>query len=226
MKNPSIHRRLCYVLQGILFLELLAALWQRSWLTAFTAAGIICITLIPYFAERRFRVHIPPQLQLMGIAFVFASLFLGEMRDYYSRFWWWDIALHTASGLLLGVVGFLLVHVLNEIEKIGMHLKPGFVAFFAFLFAVGLGTLWEIFEFSMDTFFGTNMQKPMLNDPSGLLDTMVDLIVDTLGALAISLFGYYHLSSVGSTSFLERWIETFINKNPHLFTRRRYPTRR
>jgi len=220
MKFPSIHRRLCYVLQGILFLELLAALWQKNWLPAFTAGGIIFVTFIPFLVERRFRVHIPPQLQLMGVTFVFASLFLGEVRGYYTRFWWWDIALHTASGLLLGIVGFLLVHVLNEIEKIGMQLKPGFVAFFAFLFAVGLGALWEIFEFSMDTFFGTNMQKPMLDDPSGLLDTMVDLIVDTLGALVISLFGYYNLRVVGDTSFLEQWIASFVSKNPHLFSRR------
>lgn len=221
MSSLSVHRRICYVLQGILFLELLLALWQQNWLPAFTSAGIIGITLTPFVVERRFRVHIPPQFQLMGIGFVFASLFLGEVRGYYTRFWWWDIVLHTTSGLLLGIVGFLLVHVLNEIEKIGMQLKPGFVAFFAFLFAVGLGALWEIFEFGMDTLFGTNMQKPMLNDPSGLLDTMVDLIVDTLGALVISIFGYYHLKVVGSTSFLERWIEHFIEKNPHLFSRQR-----
>ncbi len=221
MSSLSVHRRICYVLQGILFLELLLALWQQNWLPAFTSAGIIGITLTPFVVERRFRVHIPPQFQLMGIGFVFASLFLGEVRGYYTRFWWWDIVLHTTSGLLLGIVGFLLVHVLNEIEKIGMQLKPGFVAFFAFLFAVGLGALWEIFEFGMDTLFGTNMQKPMLNDPSGLLDTMVDLIVDTLGALVISVFGYYHLKVVGSTSFLERWIEHFIEKNPHLFSRQR-----
>ena len=217
MKQSSIHRRLCYILQGILFLELLIALWRGNWLPAFTASGIIGVTLIPFFVERRFRVHIPPQFQLMGIGFVFASLFLGEVRGYYTRFWWWDIVLHTSSGFLLGIVGFLLVHVLNEIEKIGMHLKPGFVSLFAFLFAVGLGALWEIFEFTMDTFFGTNMQKPMLHDPSGLLDTMVDLIVDTLGALVISLLGYYHLKKVGNTSFLERWIKTFIQRNPHLF---------
>jgi hypothetical protein len=221
MNSLSIHRRICYVLQGILFLELLIALWQQNWFPAFTSAGIIGITLIPFVVERRFRIHIPPQFQLMGIGFAFASLFLGEVRGYYTRFWWWDIVLHTTSGLLLGIVGFLLVHVLNEIERIGMQLKPGFVAFFAFLFSVGLGALWEIFEFSMDTLFGTNMQKPMLNDPSGLLDTMVDLIVDTVGALVISAFGYYHLKLVGSTSFLERWIEHFIVKNPHLFSRRR-----
>ena len=117
----------------------------------------------------------------------------------------------------MGIVGFLLVHVLNETEDIGVHMKPGFVAFFAFLFAVGMGALWEIFEFSMDSFFGMNMQKPMLGDPSGLTDTMWDLIVDTLGALIISVLGYSFIKTAGNNSFLERWINAFIENNPRLF---------
>lgn len=30
-------------------------------------------------------------------------------------------------------------------------MNPGFVAFFVFVFAVGMGALWEIFEFAMDS---------------------------------------------------------------------------
>ena len=100
---------------------------------------------------------------LLTIVFVFASLFLGEVREYYIRFWWWDLALHAGSGFLLGIIGFLLVYVLNETEEIGVHMKPGFVAFFAFLFAVGIGVLWEIFEFCMDIFFNMNMQKESIS---------------------------------------------------------------
>jgi hypothetical protein len=44
-----------------------------------------------------------------------------------------------------------------------MHMRPRFVALFAFLFAVAVGALWEIFEFAIDGTFGTQMQKPMLN---------------------------------------------------------------
>jgi len=69
----------------------------------------------------------------------------------------------------------------------------------------------------MDSFFGMNMQKPMLGDPSGLTDTMWDLIVDALGALVISLMGWRYLRNFQQKSFLERWIEAFIERNPRFF---------
>lgn len=211
------HQRITFFLQSILLLEVLVAIWAGRWFTAFFTAMIILVTFLPVLLERRFRIHIPPELQLLAIGFVFGSLFLGEVRDYYMRFWWWDIMLHTSSGVLLGILGFLLVHILNEVERLEFHLKPGFVAFFAFMFALGVGALWEIFEFAMDSIFGTNMQKPMLGDPSGLTDTMWDLIVDALGALFISLLGWRYLRNPGKESFLERWINEFVTRNPRLF---------
>jgi len=106
---------------------------------------------------------------------------------------------------------------MNQMERIQIHLKPGFVAFFAFMFALGMGALWEIFEFTMDSVFGMNMQKPMLGDPSGLTDTMWDLIVDALGALTVSVLGWRYLNNPEQDSFLERWINCFIEGNPRFF---------
>lgn len=219
MTQSTIHRRVTLVLQSILFLELGVALFTAQWLTALVASGVILVTLLPLLFRRAFHVYIPPQFQLLAIGFVFASLFLGEMRDYYTRFWWWDTALHAISGVLLGIVGFLLVHLLNETDDIGVRMKPGFVAFFAFCFAVMVGALWEIFEFTMDSVMGMNMQKPMLGDPSGLTDTMWDLIVDTFGALLISLYGWRYLNKGDRGSWLESWIDAFIDSNPRLFGR-------
>ncbi|MCK7545498.1 hypothetical protein MLC59_15130 [Marinobacter bryozoorum] len=217
MRIRITHQRITLFLQFILLLEVVAAIWTGRWFTGFFTALIIVVTFLPVLLERRFRIHIPPELQLLAIGFVFASLFLGEVRDYYTRFWWWDIALHTSSGVLLGILGFLLVHIMNEVKRIEVHMKPGFVAFFAFLFALGIGALWEIFEFTMDSLFGMNMQKPMLGDPSGLTDTMWDLVVDALGALAISLLGWRYLRNPEKASFLERWIGTFVERNPRFF---------
>jgi len=216
-----IHRRLTLFLQAVLAAGAGVAVWEKQWLTAVLTVGIIGMTLVPVLLARRFRVYIPPQFQLLAIAFIFASLFLGEVGGFYTRFWWWDIILHTGSGFLLGIIGFLLVHILNETEKIGVYLKPGFVAFFAFLFSVGTGALWEIFEFGMDSLAGMNMQKGMLGDESGLTDTMFDLMVDTLGALVIAVLGFKYLRTAGTESFLERWIADFIARNPHLFRRNR-----
>ena len=57
------------------------------------------------------------------------------------------------------------------------------------MFAVGVVTLCEIFEFFVEQNFGFNMQK------SGLIDTMWDLIVNSLGALLTSIAGYFYYTS-------------------------------
>lgn len=217
MPSGTIHRRLTLALQTILVLGVLAEVWTGQWFAALVTTGIMLLTLLPLALARRFDVFIPVEFSLLAIVFVFASLYLGEVHDYYARYWWWDIALNTASGFLLGTVGFILVHLLNEMAEIGLYMKPGFVAFFAFLFAVGTGAIWGIFEFGMDQLFGMNMQKAVLGDPSGLVDTMWDLIVDTIGALIISGMGYSYLKAAGNESFLTRGIDTFVRKNPRLF---------
>jgi len=211
-----IYRRTVRVLQLIMAVELVLTLYNGLWINAFLVAIIIGITLSPAMLGRHFDVTVPAEFQLLAVLFMFASLFLGEIRRYYDRIWWWDIALHASSGLLLGLFGFLLIYVLNQNRRIELHLRPVFMALFAFLFAVTVGTLWEIFEFSMDHFVGTNMQKSMLGDDSGLTDTMWDLIVDALGALLISVFGWWYMKR-GERSFIIDWIGKFVDRNPRLF---------
>lgn len=209
----SLLGRIRLTLRIILLTGLALALWQGQWLNALAVSGIMIVTLLPTVLGQRFHVYIPSEFEALAVIFIFASLFLGEYHGYYTRFWWWDALLHTASGFMLGLLGFLLVHVLNEKADLEFHMKPGFVALFAFLFAIGMGTVWEIFEFSMDNLFNLNMQK------SGLLDTMGDLIVNTIGALVISVLGYSYLKTAGNRSFLEQWIRRFIEANPQMFRR-------
>jgi hypothetical protein len=196
--------------------ELVLLLRGGQWASAVLVALIMALTLAPVVLKERLPVRIPAELQLLAILFVFASLFLGEVRSFYERIWWWDMALHAVSGLLLGILGFLLVYVLNENRRVSFQLHPRFLALFAFVFAVAVGALWEIFEFAMDRLLGTNMQKPMLGDPSGLTDTMWDLILDASGALVVSLFGWWYLRR-RERSFIEVWIGKFIDHNPRLF---------
>lgn len=214
----SIHRKVALALQLIMLIGLALSIYEQQWLNAGAISGILALTAVPALIFRRLEIFIPPELEFLTIAFIFAALFLGETRDYYERFWWWDIALHTTSGMLLGIFGFLLVYVLNGIPRLDLRMRPGFVAFFAFCFALSVGALWEIFEFAMDTLLGMNMQKPFLGDPSGLTDTMWDLIVDAVGALAIALFGYVYMKR-DMTSPIERWIRRFIAGNPRMFMR-------
>jgi hypothetical protein len=213
--NFLVHRRISYFLKLVLALGTGLLILQGRYQAAIEVAIILCITFLPILLGQRFEVKIPHEFESLTVVFVYMSLFLGEVQGYYLRFWWWDIVLHIGSGFLLGILGFLLVYVLNEKEDIELDLRPGFIAFFAFVFAMGMGAIWEIFEFSMDQFFGTTMQK------SGLEDTMWDLIVDGIGALFISLLGWGFLKTNNRDSFLERWIDSFVTKNPRLFRLRK-----
>lgn len=211
-------KRATLVLQFLLLLGAVLAALQGRWLPALTTAAIAGLSFLPLVLGRRFRARLPAEMELLAVGFLYASLFLGEVHGYYERFWWWDALLHIGSGFLLGILGFLMVHLLNEDERVEMHMKPGFVAIFAFLFAVGLGALWEIFEFAMDQLFGMNMQK------SGLVDTMWDLIVDTVGALTVSILGWRYLRRGNHDWFLQRWIQDFVVRNPEIFRSKKGPS--
>lgn len=212
----KVHLGTLIVLQLVMAGELVLLVNEQLWLSAFLVVAIMLITLAPILLGSRMPVQIPAEFQVLAVGFVFAALFLGEVRGYYARIWWWDVALHACSGLLLGILGFLLIYVLNENERVDIHMRPRFVALFAFLFAVSVGALWEIFEFTMDQTFGWTMQKPMFQDPSGLTDTMWDLVVDTLGAFMISALGWWYMKR-RVRSFIEVWISHFIERNPRLF---------
>ena len=200
--------RFTRVLHYVLGASIILSLVLGSWLTAAITTGILLLALAPSVLGARFNVTIPAEFELLAVLLIFASLFLGEVHGYYERFWWWDLLLHLGSGLLFGILGFLLAYTLNQRQLGELDLQPSFVALFAFAFAVALGTMWEIFEFGMDQLFGLNMQK------SGLVDTMWDLIIDAAGAIVMSLLGWGYLRTREVDSFLERWIEKYLAANP------------
>ncbi|MEO7774917.1 MAG: hypothetical protein ABIT61_09545 [Steroidobacteraceae bacterium] len=211
-----IKRWMVFIIVALMAIDLVVVVSEGRWLSAFLIMAIALLILLVTVFSDRLAVQIPAEFQILALAFAFCALFLGEVRNYYDKIWWWDIALHSTSGLLMGILGFLLVYVLNASERIAVSMTPRFVAFFAFIFAVAVGAVWEIFEFAMDSFFGARMQKPMFDDPSGLTDTMWDMIVNAIGAALISILGWWYMMR-DRRSFIDAWIQKFIRKNPDWF---------
>ena len=153
--------------------------------------------LLPNIISKKTKIVIPSNMYIAYILFLYASIFLGEIRNYYYRIPHWDTILHTFSGAMLGALGFSFVNILNKHDKVSVKLSPLFVAIFAFCFAISLGVIWEIYEFTFDGLLGVNMQKFALEDGTNLigraavLDTMEDLIVDSLGALVMATVRIY-----------------------------------
>jgi len=218
LRENRVHRILVGLLLLMMVAEWIVLLIEQLWLSAFLVTLIITALLSPAIFRKQMDIEIPAEFHITTVVFIFAALYLGEIQDFYNRFWWWDIALHSSAGLLMGIVGFLLVYLLNESKRVELHMTHVFTSLFAFLFAVSIGTLWEVLEFTMDQLFGLNMQKPMMGDPSGLTDTMWDMIVNAMGAFIISFMGYWYLKRK-RTFFVKDWIREFIRRNPERFTK-------
>ncbi|SCY29348.1 hypothetical protein [Thiohalorhabdus denitrificans] len=196
------------LLQLALLGALVGALVEQRWLVAFTAGVVLVLTFLPAVLERGLEVQLPVELTLITALFLYASFGLGEVRDFYYRFWWWDNMLHGLSAVVLGLTGFLLVYTFHFTRRV--VLPPVYFGLTAFGFAVTLGTLWEIFEFLMDWGFGFNMQK------SGLDDTMTDLMVNAAGAALAGWSGYRYVRG-GDSLLADRMLRRLAAKNPRLF---------
>lgn len=172
----------------------------------------LLVLMLPSIIERKWKIFIPSYMHIVYIVFLYAAIYLGEIRSFYYKIPHWDSILHTSSGFLLGALGFSIVSLLNYNEKINISLSPFFVVIFAFCFSAALGVLWEIYEFTIDGILDINMQKYTLETGTNLvgrealLDTMEDLIVDTIGAFIMSVLGYISLK------YNKGWIENILIK--------------
>lgn len=180
---------------------------SRGWDWANSQNGeLIFVTLLALgltftfdFLEKSQNIRVPYIISSTSILFIFCSLFLGEVANFYTHFWWWDDLLHLFSGIILGLIGFLMVYFLNS--RYSVNLSPVLVGLFSLTFAVFLGVLWEIFEFTVDALTEANMQRWHMESDAfligkdyqgvGLRDTMSDLIVDMFGGLMAGFYAYY-----------------------------------
>ena len=213
-EKDRIYITLTLLIQAAVAIGLILFVLRHDWENSFLTVLVLGLTLLPPFLFRRYRVYIPPEFQLVAASFVFLSLFLGSAAGLYHYFWWWDILLHTGSGFLLGIIGFLTLFLLNQTDRIPAGIRPAFLCFFGVTFAVFLGVMWEIFEFAIDLLVpGQNMQSI----ETGVGDTMVDLIVDTFGAVIVGLMGL-GLYQDGPVFFYCGWSQEIYPQKPSLIS--------
>lgn len=158
--------------------------------------GLVVMT-VPTIITRHFKLIVPGVMCILYYVFLYCAIFLGEIFSFYYRIPIWDSILHAMSAAMLSTLGFILVDWLNSDEHVKLSMNPIFVSLFAFSFALMIGTLWEIYEFSFDSILGLNMQKARLEDGTPLVgnaalaDTMKDLIIDAIAALAVAVIGLF-----------------------------------
>ena len=148
-----------YTLRLLVLVVLVRQLFLRNYEGAFFCILTILLLYVPSWLQVKLRIELPPPLEITILCFIFAAEILGEVNALYVNVPNWDTMLHTLNGFLAAAVGFSMVLLLNDDERLTFDLSPFFLALVAFCFSMTIGVLWEFFEFGMDYFFHTDMQK-------------------------------------------------------------------
>ncbi len=148
-----------YTLRILVLVALVRQIMLHNYEGAFFCVLTIVLLYIPSWLQVKLHIELPPPLEITILCFIFAAEILGEVNAFYVNVPNWDTMLHTLNGFLAAAVGFSMVLLLNDDERLTFDLSPFFLALVAFCFSMTIGVLWEFFEFGMDYFFHTDMQK-------------------------------------------------------------------
>ena len=139
----------------------------------------VLYVFLPSLAQKLLKFRLQGVLYLLVMAYTVCPL-LGYSYNLYYLTAWWDDVLHAFAGVLFAILGAYLPTLFCKNGEVSFVLK----AFCAFSFSVAVAGLWELVEFSADTFFSTDMQKDtalVSMPPSYLLSELLGLPVGALG---------------------------------------------
>ncbi len=166
----------------------------------------LLLLTVPGIVQVSFQIDIPQTLEIVVLLFIFSAEILGEVDGYYTAIPFWDTILHTINGFLAAAIGYSLVLLLNKSHRFYFELSPLFVAIVAFAFSMTIGVLWEFFEFTMDYFFGLDMQKDVvvssissvtLNPDGEQLPVAIDdIVVTSVNGQKLPVEGYLDVGLV------------------------------
>lgn len=158
-KNKGRDITVYVVLRFFVIITMVTQLLRGNYENMFLCILTLVLFMIPSIIDKRLNITLPNALETIILLFIFSAEILGEVQNFYGIFKHWDTMLHTINGFLCAAIGFSLIDILNRSEKFHTKMTPISVALVAFCFSMTVGALWEFFEYGMDTFFNTDMQK-------------------------------------------------------------------
>ncbi|WP_318618455.1 membrane-spanning protein [Priestia megaterium] len=145
------------------------------------ALGGVLVSALPIFLLFTKVNPFPISLIVGYYIFLFSSLFLGSIEDFYNRFKWWDAVLHFYKGIFMGFVGISL-YKLFIATRIQARISKWIIFLFVLSISVNATVLWEVYEFLGDLTFTHTMQS------GGNTDTMYDIIIGMISGLLTAIY--------------------------------------
>ena len=204
-------------LRALVILVMILQIFNRNFENVFLCLLTLILLIVPSFLQVELKIELPTALEIIILLFIFSAEILGEIQSFYILIPMWDTILHTLNGFLAAAIGFSLVDLLNNDDRLQFRLSPVFMALVAFCFSMTIGVVWEFFEFGMDTFMGTDMQKDtivqsittVMLDPT---NSNIPITIDGIHSVAVNgkELGFNGYLDIGLIDTMEDLLVNFI----------------
>lgn len=200
LKNNNVSKKITYekVITIAFLIVLVITLILNSIFQGGSKVGRIILTagtVIVFWIFFRFTFFKRSKAAYIAILiFIIMAMYFGNVLDFYEIVPYYDKILHTASGIIIGIMSIVIyAHFTKDyFEKVNSR----FMLLFCILLTLALAGGWEIWEYTTDKIFGLMSQKNSLDD------TMTDIICGTVGGI-IALIPIYRFSKGNKVKFLE-----------------------
>lgn len=193
-------RQLARGMQLALFGLLFVAVERQSANLLVTTGAGLAATFLPGVLERDLELPMDAGLSL----WITTAAFLhtvgvagipGTGTSLYAGVPYYDHVTHALSASVVTGVGYATVRALDE-HSDGIHIPRRFMFVFLVVFVVAFGVIWEVIEFSIAV--GSEMAglESTGFTQHGLDDTLLDLVFNALGGIAVALWGTVYLTGV------------------------------
>lgn len=178
----------------VLFLRIIVLLTGIYQLVHEPLVGVaIMLALVaisfPGLVTRNYIKALPIEFELILFIMVLLQLIVGETLNFYDYVPYYDKLVHFSLPFFLGFIAAMIAYTMYVTGS--LRAKPIPTMIIVIFITLGIGALWEIIEYLSDVFLGTYLQGSLTSPP--LVDTMNDLIIDTLGGIFGSLLAVFYI---------------------------------
>ena len=195
------------VLAFFVVLTMIRAAFMHRFENIFVCVLALILLALPSIIEKQLAIDIPPLMEGIIYCFIYAAEILGEINSFYTIIPGWDTMLHTINGFLVAAVTCDQVmhtdmqkdYVVHEINSVSLN--PD-----------GLNTPIHV-----------PIENVIVNGEDwteelggyldiGLIDTMKDLQVNCIGAIAFSVIGFFYVKHRGKGKVAAAFIPVVLNE--------------
>jgi uncharacterized membrane protein YjdF len=169
-----------WILKALMVLLILMAVSRGMGSMVFGGIIALFLCMIPTIVNWKWKNSVPMAIDIL-VTLALLIHIGGEVTAAYFIMPHYDTVAHFTSSILIACIAFVAIYALDR-HWGGLSMDIYVMAFFVVIMAMAIGVIWEFMEWGADLYTGSWAQR-------GNIDTMGDLLIDTLGGIVMAIIG-------------------------------------